>query len=39
MDTSNNLIFLYDLPKEIVTSNKIVEKIKEITGFEVTEKP
>ena len=39
MDTSNNLIFLYELPKETVTSNLIAEKIKELTGYELTEKP
>jgi hypothetical protein len=35
--TDKNLIYLYDLPKEIYTTTKIASKIKEKTGYELQE--
>lgn len=34
-----NILYLYDLPKDDLTSVKICEAIKEKTGIEVSEQP
>ena len=37
--TDKNLIYLYDLPKDLVTSSKIAELIKTIAGVDTFETP
>ena len=37
--TDKNLLYLYDLPKDTITSTKIATTIKDKTGLELNEPP
>lgn len=37
--TDKNILFVYDLPKSIISSTLLASRIKEITGYEIKEPP
>jgi len=37
--SDKNILFVYDLPKSIITSTLLASKIKDLTGYEIKEPP